>query len=92
MDTRAQRWHRPAVTGFRPVGRRSHSACKMFIFIFSIYTSNRLFAFPVTYKGRLFVFGGFNGIQHKHYNDLLRYDPGKDYHIQLFLEKVLYSF
>lgn len=55
LDTRAQTWHRPDVTGFRPVGRRSHSA--------------------FTYKGNLFIFGGFNGILKMHYNDLLRYDP-----------------
>lgn len=55
FDTRLQKWHRPEVSGWIPVGRRSLSA--------------------FCYKGCLFVFGGYNGIQMKHYNDLLRYDP-----------------
>lgn len=35
------------------------------------------FHFTVSYNNCLFIFGGFNGITHKHYNDLVRYDPRK---------------
>ena len=31
----------------------------------------------VNYKGYLFIFGGFNGIYQRHFNDLLRFDPRK---------------
>jgi len=55
LDTKMLLWHKPDVTGFHPLGRRSHSA--------------------FSYNNCLFIFGGFNGICHKHYNDLLRYDP-----------------
>jgi len=30
-----------------------------------------------SYNNCLFIFGGFNGIAHKHFNDLVRYDPRK---------------
>lgn len=79
LDTRGQRWHRPSITGFRPLGRRSHSACKEItceILDLNAYSNHFAVFVLVTYKGSLFVFGGFNGILQKHYNDLLRYDPG----------------
>lgn len=55
LDTQTMSWIRPEVKGYRPLGRRSHSA--------------------YCYKGQLFIFGGYNGIHQKHYNDLVRYDP-----------------
>lgn len=37
LDTETRTWVKPATTGTIPVGRRSHSACKKFVF----YTSDK---------------------------------------------------
>lgn len=39
----------------------------------------KFFVFSVVYKGYIYVFGGFNSKEDRHFNDLHRFDPGKYY-------------
>lgn len=40
LDLNAHIWHNPFATGKRPIGRRSHSACKNFTVIFKVSDYN----------------------------------------------------
>lgn len=51
---------------------------KVFLFCRTLLSHD---LFTVEYNGRLYVFGGYNGVVNRHFNDLHMFDPGNYIHV-----------
>lgn len=77
LDITTRKWTCPPVSGTKPCGRRSHSACKIKLVLITecVRSLYLLTLILVEYKGNLYIFGGFNKILNTHFQDIYQYDP-----------------
>lgn len=73
LDLKALVWHNVIVEEIKPIGRRSHSACKFSFFWYFFCTLNSIIVL-VVYDNKMFIFGGYNAVKGDHYNDLHEFD------------------